>query len=178
MAAFGAEPFRARQLWHWIYHPRRRSLASRPAWQNHLRASRRALQLTEDQRRPRHRRDPQVAAAFDDGQEVETVHIPESDRGTPLASSQVGCTLNCTFAIPAHNCWCALGSAEIILRSRWRATRSAAPSQKGPDAHQHRADGHGRAALQLRQRRRGDESRWTRRLAIAPNPLSTAGVVR
>ena len=29
--------------------------------------------------------------------EVETVYIPESDRGTLCVSSQVGCTLNCTF---------------------------------------------------------------------------------
>jgi len=29
--------------------------------------------------------------------EVETVYIPESDRGTLCISSQVGCTLNCTF---------------------------------------------------------------------------------
>src|SRR4029079_9319423 len=29
--------------------------------------------------------------------EVETVYIPESERGTLCISSQVGCTLNCTF---------------------------------------------------------------------------------
>ncbi len=34
---------------------------------------------------------------FADGQEVETVYIPEEDRGTLCVSSQVGCTLNCTF---------------------------------------------------------------------------------
>ncbi len=34
---------------------------------------------------------------FADGQEVETVHIPEEERGTLCVSSQVGCTLNCTF---------------------------------------------------------------------------------
>src|SRR5665648_592150 len=32
-----------------------------------------------------------------DGKEVETVYIPESDRGTLCISSQVGCTLTCTF---------------------------------------------------------------------------------
>jgi 23S rRNA (adenine2503-C2)-methyltransferase len=32
-----------------------------------------------------------------DGKEVETVYIPEEDRGTLCISSQVGCTLNCTF---------------------------------------------------------------------------------
>ena len=31
------------------------------------------------------------------GHEVETVYIPESDRGTLCISSQVGCTLNCSF---------------------------------------------------------------------------------
>ena len=32
-----------------------------------------------------------------DGQEVESVHIPESDRGALCVSSQVGCTLTCRF---------------------------------------------------------------------------------
>ena len=31
------------------------------------------------------------------GHEVETVYIPEEDRGTLCVSSQVGCTLNCSF---------------------------------------------------------------------------------
>jgi len=31
------------------------------------------------------------------GHEVETVYIPEGDRGTVCLSSQVGCTLNCSF---------------------------------------------------------------------------------
>ena len=34
---------------------------------------------------------------FDRGAEVECVYIPERDRGTLCVSSQVGCTLNCTF---------------------------------------------------------------------------------
>jgi 23S rRNA (adenine2503-C2)-methyltransferase len=34
---------------------------------------------------------------FDKGAQVECVYIPESDRGTLCVSSQVGCTLNCTF---------------------------------------------------------------------------------
>jgi 23S rRNA (adenine2503-C2)-methyltransferase len=32
-----------------------------------------------------------------DGNEVETVHIPEEDRGTLCVSSQIGCTLTCKF---------------------------------------------------------------------------------
>src|SRR5580704_5522263 len=34
---------------------------------------------------------------FPDGQEVETVYIPEEERGTLCVSSQVGCTLTCSF---------------------------------------------------------------------------------
>ena len=32
-----------------------------------------------------------------DGKEIETVYIPEEDRGTLCISSQVGCTLTCSF---------------------------------------------------------------------------------
>ena len=34
---------------------------------------------------------------FNDGSEIETVFIPDKERGTLCISSQVGCTLNCTF---------------------------------------------------------------------------------
>jgi 23S rRNA (adenine2503-C2)-methyltransferase len=34
---------------------------------------------------------------MEDGQEIESVHIPEEDRGTLCVSSQVGCTLTCKF---------------------------------------------------------------------------------
>ena len=34
---------------------------------------------------------------LNDGKEVETVYIPEEDRGTLCISSQVGCTLTCSF---------------------------------------------------------------------------------
>ena len=34
---------------------------------------------------------------LEDGSEIETVYIPEKDRGTICISSQVGCTLNCSF---------------------------------------------------------------------------------
>jgi len=34
---------------------------------------------------------------LEDGKEIETVYIPEEDRGTLCISSQVGCTLTCSF---------------------------------------------------------------------------------
>ena len=37
------------------------------------------------------------AGPRDRGAEIECVYIPESDRGTLCVSSQVGCTLTCSF---------------------------------------------------------------------------------
>ena len=101
MAGFGAEPFRARQLWHWIYH---RGVTNFAVMTNLAKGFRERLAENYELRRP----DISRALAsldgtrkwllrFDDAQEVETVHIPESDRGTLCVSSQVGCTLTCTF---------------------------------------------------------------------------------
>jgi len=101
MAEFGAEPFRTRQLWQWIYNrgatdfgamtslskPFRERLSahyelSRPAVS-------RLLTSTDGTRK--------WLLRFPDGEEVEAVHIPEEDRGTLCVSSQVGCTLTCSF---------------------------------------------------------------------------------
>jgi 23S rRNA (adenine2503-C2)-methyltransferase len=101
MAGLGAEPFRIRQLWHWIYH---RGATDFAAMTDLAKSFREQLAAHYELRRPQVSR-AQVSAdgtrkwllRFADGQEVETVHIPEADRGTLCVSSQVGCTLNCTF---------------------------------------------------------------------------------
>jgi 23S rRNA (adenine2503-C2)-methyltransferase len=101
MAAAGAAAFRARQLWHWIYH---RGVGDFADMTNLAKGFRQQLGERYELRRPAIAT-AQVSAdgtrkwllRFDDGQEVETVHIPESDRGTLCVSSQVGCTLTCTF---------------------------------------------------------------------------------
>jgi 23S rRNA (adenine2503-C2)-methyltransferase len=54
---------------------------------------------------------------FPDGQEVETVHIPEEDRGTLCVSSQVGCTLTCSFChTGTQRLVRNLGAAEIVTQ--------------------------------------------------------------
>jgi 23S rRNA (adenine2503-C2)-methyltransferase len=119
LTAFGAEPFRARQLWHWIYHRGVTDFAVMTSLAKGFRA-----QLAE---RFVLRR-PEVAAAqtsadgtrkwllrFADGNEAETVHIPEDDRGTLCVSSQVGCTLTCRFChTGTQRLVRNLGAAEIV----------------------------------------------------------------
>src|SRR5690348_4052038 len=101
MAQFGAAPFRARQLWHWIYHRGATDFAAMTSLSKPFRDKLAAQYLLE---RPSVSRTlasvdgtRKWLLRFTDGQEVETVHIPEEDRGTLCVSSQVGCTLNCTF---------------------------------------------------------------------------------
>jgi 23S rRNA (adenine2503-C2)-methyltransferase len=101
MRAFGAEPFRARQLWHWIYHRGAVDFAVMTSLAKDFRAR---LADTYVLRRPEVSRalasidgTRKWLLRFPDGQEIETVHIPEEDRGTLCVSSQVGCTLTCKF---------------------------------------------------------------------------------
>ena len=50
-----------------------------------------------------------------DNSEVETVFIPQDDRGTVCLSSQVGCTLNCTFCHTGTQAFVRnLNSSEIL----------------------------------------------------------------
>ena len=98
---------RVAQLWRWIYH---RGVNEFSAMRNIARplleklAARHDLgrleavaeQVSADGTRKWLMRLP-PAHPGDKGAEIECVYIPESDRGTLCVSSQVGCTLNCTF---------------------------------------------------------------------------------
>jgi len=98
---------RVSQLWHWIYD---RGVREFSAMRNIARpllerlAERHTLarpeivaeQVSADGTRKWLLRMP-PAHAGDKGAEIECVYIPESDRGTLCVSSQVGCTLNCSF---------------------------------------------------------------------------------
>lgn len=60
---------------------------------------------------------------LDDGNRIETVYIPEDDRGTLCVSSQVGCALDCSFCSTGRRGFNRnLTTAEIISQV-WLATR-------------------------------------------------------
>lgn len=101
VTSLGLEPFRAKQLWRWIYKrgmtefdvmsdmgKKARELLEQQCFIE--RAERTADQISQDGTR-------KWLLKFADGNEIETVYIPENDRGTLCISSQVGCTLACTF---------------------------------------------------------------------------------
>ena len=101
MQAMGEKPFRAKQLWHWIYHRGETDFAKMTTLAKPARAA-----LAERYRVTRLEISRQVTSSdksrkwllrFEDGNEAECVYIPEDDRGALCISSQVGCTLNCSF---------------------------------------------------------------------------------
>ncbi len=110
---------RARQLWHWIYHQGvtdfdrmtniAKDMRGRLA-QNFVigRATETSCQKSVDGTR-------KWLLKFRDGEEAETVHIPEEDRGTLCVSSQVGCILTCRFCHTGTQRWVRnLGPGEIV----------------------------------------------------------------
>ena len=93
--------FRAKQIWHWMYH---RGVTSFDAMSNIPKDLKSKLDEHFTIGRP------EVVTAqtstdgtmkwllkMNDGQMVEAVYIPEDTRGTLCISSQVGCTLTCKF---------------------------------------------------------------------------------
>ncbi len=101
LAALGLPPFRARQVWHWIYHRGVTDFAEMTTLARPLRET-----LAERFRVGRPTvADRQISTdgtskwllRMDDGAEVECVYIPETDRGALCLSSQVGCALDCNF---------------------------------------------------------------------------------
>jgi 23S rRNA (adenine2503-C2)-methyltransferase len=101
LAELGEPAFRAKQLWQWLYvrgvtdfdamtdigKPLRAKLAERfVVGRPELTRHQKSIDGTQ-----------KWLLRFADGQEVESVHIPEEDRGALCVSSQVGCTLSCKF---------------------------------------------------------------------------------
>ncbi|MCG3202291.1 MAG: Dual-specificity RNA methyltransferase RlmN [Gammaproteobacteria bacterium] len=58
------------------------------------------------------------------GQAIETVHIPEPDRGTLCVSSQVGCPLECSFCATGRQGFGRNLSTAEIIGQLWIAARS------------------------------------------------------
>ncbi len=105
LEAAGLEPkqakLRAKQIWHWIYNRGASEFSAmtdiaktqQPWLAERFVLSRPEVveaQVSSDGTRKWLRR-------THDGNDFEMVFIPDADRGTLCVSSQVGCTLNCTF---------------------------------------------------------------------------------
>ena len=126
-AARGEKPFRARQVFQWIH---QRGVADFDAMTDLAKSLREKLRAEAEVLPPailsEHRSaDGTVKWLFDVGigNGIETVFIPEDDRGTLCVSSQVGCALACGFCSTGRQGFNRdLGVAEIIGQV-WVANR-------------------------------------------------------
>ncbi len=119
--SIGEKPFRASQLMQWVY---QRGVSDFAGMSDISKGLRARLEETAELRLPeiireQASRDGTVKwlLRVDGGNAVETVFIPETDRGTLCISSQVGCTLNCSFCSTARQGYNRdLSTAEIIAQ--------------------------------------------------------------
>lgn len=65
-----------------------------------------------------------------DGQHIETVYIPEDNRGTLCVSSQVGCALDCSFCSTAQQGFNRNLSTAEIIGQVWQAAAELGDSQQ------------------------------------------------
>ncbi len=109
LAAMGEKPFRVRQLWHWIYHRGATDFAAMTTLARPLRqrlAERCCLDRPEIVRHQTSADGTQKWLLRSGGHLFESVYIPEDGRGALCVSSQVGCTLTCSF--------CHTGSQRLV----------------------------------------------------------------
>ncbi len=126
--AQGEKPFRAKQLMRWIHHYGVRDIEQMTDIAKALRAKLAELSciqppsiqtelLSDDGTR-------KWLIAAGDGNAVETVFIPEQDRGTLCVSSQVGCALACTFCSTGRQGFNRNLSVAEIIGQLWVANAS------------------------------------------------------
>jgi 23S rRNA (adenine2503-C2)-methyltransferase len=135
-AGLGERPFRAVQVLKWIH---QFGVDDFAAMTNLSKALRERLAAVAEVRAPAVVADRLAADGtrkwlmqLADGNAVETVFIPEADRGTLCISSQVGCTLNCAFCATGHQGFSRNLSAGEILGQVFQAQRRLRPDPRGP----------------------------------------------
>ncbi|HNM43402.1 MAG TPA: bifunctional tRNA (adenosine(37)-C2)-methyltransferase TrmG/ribosomal RNA large subunit methyltransferase RlmN, partial [Plasticicumulans sp.] len=106
MVSLGEKPFRARQLMKWIYHE---GVADFDAMTDLAKKFRARLAEVAEVRAPEVVLDQASGDGshkwlirVDSGNCIESVFIPETDRGTLCVSSQIGCALDCSFCSTAQ----------------------------------------------------------------------------
>ncbi|SUO95865.1 23S rRNA (adenine(2503)-C(2))-methyltransferase RlmN [Suttonella ornithocola] len=117
----GEKPFRARQLMKWLYHERITDFDLMTDMSKSLREKLKqhaycafptviADKIASDGTR-------KWVFRYECGNSIETVYIPEDDRGTLCISSQAGCALACPFCSTAHEGFNRnLSTGEIVVQ--------------------------------------------------------------
>ena len=134
-AEIGEKPFRAKQVMRWMHQAGADDFGQMSDLAKSLREK---LVLSAAIQPPRilseHRSEDGTVKWLIDtgtGNAVETVFIPENDRGTLCISSQVGCALACTFCATGYQGFNRNLSASEIIGQLWLANRALGKDPKG-----------------------------------------------
>lgn len=134
-ADWGQKPFRARQLLRWIH---QRGVADFDAMTDLAQDFRRVLAGYARVEAPPVLADHDSADGtrkwlldVGDGNAVETVFIPETDRGTLCVSTQAGCAVNCLFCSTGKQGFARNLRADEIVAQVWHAKRSLEHAEGG-----------------------------------------------
>lgn len=126
-AELGEKPFRASQLMQWVH---QKGVTDYQLMTNISRALRDQLQEDTRIHFPELVFDATSSDGtrkwllqLDDGNRIETVYIPETDRGTLCVSSQAGCALDCSFCSTGRRGFNRNLTAAEIIAQVWLATR-------------------------------------------------------
>ncbi len=123
----GAKPFRARQLMKWIYRKGAADFSAMSDLKQEFRVELQGVaaievpEIVTEQRSADGTR--KWMLRMDEVQGIETVYIPEPDRGTLCISSQVGCAMDCTFCSTAQQGFNRNLSVAEIVGQVWLAHR-------------------------------------------------------
>ena len=134
-AELGEKPFRAVQIMKWIYHERVTDFA---AMTNLSKALRERLAECAEIRLPEIVLDQasqdgshKWLIRLDSGNSIETVFIPEPDRGTLCVSSQIGCPLDCSFCATAQQGFNRNLTVAEIIGQVWQASQALGDARNG-----------------------------------------------
>lgn len=123
----GSKPFRARQLMKWIYRKGAADFSVMSDLKQEFREQLEAIasievpEIVTEQRSSDGTR--KWMLRMDAVQGIETVYIPEPDRGTLCISSQVGCAMDCSFCSTAQQGFNRNLSVAEIVGQVWLAQR-------------------------------------------------------
>ena len=127
-AGIGEKPFRAAQVLQWLH---QRGVDDFDAMTDLSKSLRARLKEVAEIRAPEVTVDQQSADGtrkwllrLADGNAIETVFIPEDDRGTLCVSSQVGCALDCAFCSTAQQGFNRNLTLAEIIGQLWLANRA------------------------------------------------------
>jgi 23S rRNA (adenine2503-C2)-methyltransferase len=134
-AEIGEKPFRAKQVLRWMHQMGANDFGQMSDLAKSLRENlTQQAVITAPQVREEFRSaDGTVKWLIDTGagNAVETVFIPEDDRGTLCISSQVGCALACTFCSTGRQGFNRNLSVAEIIGQLWVANKALGPAPKG-----------------------------------------------